>query len=53
MYSINEYSEVEIFVFKGQNENYEYFTGKDRDTLYLQSFDLEEIIKEPIDLIIE
>lgn len=53
IYNSSDYLEIEIFVFKGQNKNYQYFTGKDRDTLYLEQFNLSKIILDPIKIKIE
>ena len=53
IYQFSEYIELEIFVFKGQNENYIYFTGKDRDTLYLNKFKLSDMISNPVNIKIE
>ena len=53
IYDINEYEEIEIFVFKGQTENYQYFTGKDRDTLFLEKYNLSKMILRPINVKIE
>ena len=53
IYNTSDSLDLEVFVFKGQNEDYEYFTGLDRDTLYLERLSLSMLLSKPINITIE